>query len=349
MMSVSSFSRLNPAFSLFMSLSFLGIVMVVCSGGLLGVYVGFECSFLGLAAVLAGDSVEENEGCMKYFVFQALGSMFLLVGFVFLIEPVFSIVVAWAFTLVGLCLKAGFFPFHYWVPSVMATCSWFSCFLISVWQKIGLMCFIGKSGMSWGIPHWLEGIACLTALSGAIGGVWAVFYRSLMGYSSLVHSGWMIMACFTGLGSVLFYLGVYGVISGVLMGRLQMAKLMCYEDLSNTHLNSGSSLFMVFIDFMSLGGVPVLPGFIPKVVVLILLGTGHLPVVACLILASILSLYYYLKVAMVAGVGTGLNHYVTQKWGGTLRKIKASVYVWWSMFLYATGFSGLLVLVGVVV
>lgn len=121
------------------------------------------------------------------------------------------------------------------------------------------------------------------------------------------------MACFTGLGSVLFYLGVYGVIRGVLMGRLQMAKLICYEDLRNTHLNRGRSLFMVFIDFMSLGGVPVLPGFIPKVVVLILLGTGHLPVVACLILASILRLYYYLKVAIVAGVGTGLNHYVTQK------------------------------------
>lgn len=94
MMRVSRFSRLNPAFSLFMSLRFLGIVIVVCRGGLLGVYVGFECSFLGLAAVLAGDRVEENEGCMKYFVFQALGSIFLLVGFVFLIEPVFSIVVA---------------------------------------------------------------------------------------------------------------------------------------------------------------------------------------------------------------------------------------------------------------
>lgn len=86
------FSRLAPCFSLLMGVRFLGVVMVVCRGGLLGVYIGFECSFLGLAALISGESVEENEGCMKYFVFQALGSMFLLTGFILLIEPVLSIV-----------------------------------------------------------------------------------------------------------------------------------------------------------------------------------------------------------------------------------------------------------------
>jgi NADH:ubiquinone oxidoreductase subunit 2 (chain N) len=141
---IRPFTRLTPAFSFFLTLRVIGVVIVVARGGLLGVYIGFECRFLGMAAILSGDSVEENERCIKYFVFQALGSIYILFGFILLIEPVLSITIAWGLTILGLCLKAGFFPFHFWVPSVMSTCSWFRCFLIAVWQKVGLMCFIGK-------------------------------------------------------------------------------------------------------------------------------------------------------------------------------------------------------------
>lgn len=129
---VRGFSRLTPAFSFFMFLRVLGVLIVLASGGLLGIYIGFECRFLGLAAILSGDRVEENERCMKYFVFQALGSLFMLFGFIIIIEPIIGHKVPLLLTLVGVCLKGGFFPFHFWVPSVMSTCSWFRCFLIAV-------------------------------------------------------------------------------------------------------------------------------------------------------------------------------------------------------------------------
>nr|UPX89138.1 NADH dehydrogenase subunit 2 [Bankia sp. TBF03] len=346
---MSSFSRLTPALSFFMFLSVLGLIMVVCSGGLLGVYVGFECSFLGLAAILSGDSVEENEGCMKYFVFQALGSLFMLFGFILMIEPVLSVRLPLALTVVGVCLKAGFFPFQFWVPSVMSTCSWFSCFLIAVWQKVGLMCFIGKWGLSYGLVTWMELIASVTAFLGALGGVWVVYYRALMGYSSLVHSGWMIMASMCSMSGVMFYMFVYGAISGVLMRRLYKVKVMCFEDFSNFHHHESGSLFMVFMDFMSLGGLPVLPGFLPKIVVLMLLGFSHPFVLFFLILSSVISLFYYLKVAMVAGVGSGLNYYLIHKWAGSLARGAAlKNYLLSNSALYFGGMVGLISLVSVV-
>ena len=129
---ISRFSRLTPAFSFFLSFSGLGVLIVLAIGGLLGIYIGFECRFLGLAAILSGDSVEENESCIKYFVFQALGSLFILFGFMFIIEPMMGAKVPLILALLGVCLKGGFFPFHFWVPSVMSTCSWFSCFLVAV-------------------------------------------------------------------------------------------------------------------------------------------------------------------------------------------------------------------------
>lgn len=88
MVEVNRFVRLGPAFTFFLVFSLLGVVIVVVRGGLLGVYVGFECAFLGIVAVLAGERVEENERCIKYYIFQALGSIYMLVGFVSLVEPV---------------------------------------------------------------------------------------------------------------------------------------------------------------------------------------------------------------------------------------------------------------------
>nr|YP_010393168.1 NADH dehydrogenase subunit 2 [Teredo bartschi]UPX89294.1 NADH dehydrogenase subunit 2 [Teredo bartschi] len=346
--SVSSFSRLTPAFSFFMFLSVLGVLMVLASGGLLGIYVGFECSFLGLAAILSGDSVEENESCMKYFVFQALGSLFMLFGFMMMIEPIMGHKVPLLLTLVGVCLKGGFFPFHFWVPSVMSTCSWFSCFLVAVWQKVGLMCFIGKWGLSYTLTNYLELVALVTAILGAFGGVWVIYYRALMGYSSLVHSGWMLMAAMCSLPSVMFYMFVYGVISGILMRRLYKLKIMCFEDFSNFHHHEAGSVFMVFLDFMSLGGLPVLPGFLPKVVVLIMMGLSKKIGMFFLIISSVISLFYYLKVAMVAGVGSGLNYYLVHKWSGSLSKGSMfKKYIILNAGLYFIGMVGLLVLVGV--
>lgn len=41
---------------------------------------------MGVVCILSGERVEENERCIKYFVFQAIGSTLMIVGFMFLIE-----------------------------------------------------------------------------------------------------------------------------------------------------------------------------------------------------------------------------------------------------------------------
>lgn len=83
----------------------------------------------------------------------------------------------------------GFFPFHYWVPSVMGGCSWFGCFIVRVWQKIGPMCFIANCGIRFELSYVMEIVAVVTGLLGGVGGIGLLYYRALLGYSSLVHSG----------------------------------------------------------------------------------------------------------------------------------------------------------------
>lgn len=115
------------------------------------------------------------------------------------------------------------------------------------------------------------------------------------------------------LPGVMFYMLVYGTIRGVLMRRLYKLKIMCFEDFRNFHHHEAGSVFMVFLDFMSLGGLPVLPGFLPKVVVLVIMGLSKKIGIFFLIVSSVIRLFYYLKVAIVAGVGRGLNFYLVHK------------------------------------
>lgn len=47
----------------------------------------------------------------------------------------------------GLMVKLGVFPMHFWFPSVMASVSWFRCFWLRVVQKLGPFWAIGGLGV----------------------------------------------------------------------------------------------------------------------------------------------------------------------------------------------------------
>nr|YP_010393156.1 NADH dehydrogenase subunit 2 [Nototeredo knoxi]UPX89282.1 NADH dehydrogenase subunit 2 [Nototeredo knoxi] len=348
MVEVNSFARLSPAFGFFIFLNVLGVAITAHSGGLLGVYIGLECSLLGMVGILVGESAEENEGCMKYFIFQALGSIYLLMGFILIIEPVVPLMGAFWIVIVGVCLKAGFFPFHYWVPSVVVRVSWFSCFIIMVWQKIGLMCFLAKWSISYELVRIVEVLAVLTAIFGGIGGIGVVFYKATLAYSSLVHGGWLLVAALIGVGCVLYYIVIYGLIVGSLMYRLYTTKVSSFEDFSNAPYHGSHGLFAIFADLMSLAGVPVLPGFLAKFMVLVMAGPSYPLTVYFLILSSMLSLYYYMKIAVVASVGAGVNHYLTHKWGKLKLLWKIKMYLLLNFLFYAGGLMALMTFVAVV-
>lgn len=89
----------------------------------------------------------------------------------------------------GIAMKLGIFPFHFWVPSVMGLVSWSSCFIVGWAQKVGPLWVIRYCK----IPRELHGVleisAFVTSAVGALGGIGVLSYRSLVSYSSLVHTG----------------------------------------------------------------------------------------------------------------------------------------------------------------
>lgn len=84
-------------------------------------------------------------------------------------------------------MKVGIFPFCFWVPRVLGLVSWFSCFIVMVWQKLGLVWFLRGIGFNSENVKFFRVLMVLTSLIGGFGGLGVYHYRVLAAYSSLVH------------------------------------------------------------------------------------------------------------------------------------------------------------------
>lgn len=240
----------------------------------------------------------------------------------------------WLPFVLGFCIKLGLFPFHYWVPCVMITASYVGCFVVAVVQKIGPFWLLRGAGFTGFLQSLFVALAILTAGVGAIGGVGLLHYRPLLGYSSLVHSGWITLLRMEGQGEVMCYLIFYSIVLGILMRRLLLMKVYRFLDFTACDILGHKRLHMVVFDFISLAGIPPFLGSVPKMLAINILIPDFPVVVLIFVFFSMIRLYYYMSVVVRAGVPAGM-------WAGRLspsylkgRHVRKGVY---PRVLYSVG------------
>nr|YP_003204746.1 NADH dehydrogenase subunit 2 [Fusiturris similis]ACF04853.1 NADH dehydrogenase subunit 2 [Fusiturris similis] len=297
-----------PFSYMFMSVMGMGTLLSVSSVHWLGIWAGLEINLIGfLPMLIYQKSVSESESAVKYFIVQALGSSFLMFGSLI----VFSCSFTWdlhtnyyfsglgAVTLMaGLCVKLGLFPFHYWLPGVMAGLPWFSCLVLTTWQKVAplflLLCFLELT-QPFNILYFLCVISMGSSLVGGFGGLNQTQIRALLAYSSIGHLGWMVFAILHSEWTMKTYLVIYILISLSMFMSLWLSDSGFMKNISNlkaSMLMQGSILLLL----LSLGGLPPLLGFIPKLLVMTSGTWGPwLFVISMLIVGSLMSLFYYLS------------------------------------------------------
>nr|APB92060.1 NADH dehydrogenase subunit 2 [Montfortula punctata] len=216
---------------LFVGVMVLGVIISLSSVSWLLIWVGMEISLIGFVPVISGNGVfgwkstESSESLMKYFVVQAIGSgLILLGGFsVFSMSKVWDIGIGEKsieymlyigpfFSVIGLSIKLGVFPFHFWVPSVMAGMSWFSCLLLTTLQKIVplffLCVFLGFVSSEMLLTYLLIS-SVASSVIGGFGGINQTSLRGVMAYSSIGHMGWLLMSTIIGSSVMCTYLLFY--------------------------------------------------------------------------------------------------------------------------------------------
>nr|WOV69023.1 NADH dehydrogenase subunit 2 [Corbicula japonica] len=273
----------------------VGIFWSLCSASIFGAWVAMELSFIGVVGLLGGSSFDESESLVKYFVVQVIGSSLLMASIVFLLSGCFLILVEVVF-LLGLFLKLGLFPFHFWVPSVMSGLTWLGCFIVSVVQKIIPMWFLTNfcvSSFGFGM---VEFSSVLTCLMGCVGGLMVLHFRVLLGYSSLVHMGFMAMMSLESMVSFFIYYVVYFIVNAGLMVSLWSVSVYSFFDLLKS--KSGSSFIWVSLYLLSLAGVPPFVGSFVKVVFLLKVWLVFPMICVVLLVSSAVSMFFYLSFFM---------------------------------------------------
>nr|QLY89850.1 NADH dehydrogenase subunit 2 [Gyraulus laevis] len=256
---------------LFIFLVILSPVISLSSSDWVISWMGMEIGMFSVIPLLLSKS-SSNEPVMKYFLIQSLGSALILISGISLVYHMYEYLYIVLFTL-GMSMKLGFFPGHFWVVSIIENLSWFSCMLILGPLKIapfGIMSMFSDKSF-------LVMFALFTIFIGAILGFNQSNVRGMLAASSITHSGWMILAM--SFGFLWLYMLTYMI---VLLYTLMSL---------NSHEFQTTSVCL-----LSMSGLPPFILFLVKMKVFYYLVSNlEYLLFTILIVSSVISLFYYLK------------------------------------------------------
>lgn len=318
-----------------------GMMILAAARDLMIVFLGVELMSVAVY-VLAGLNRRSNksaEGALKYFLLGAFASAFLLYGIALIygstgstnLNVIGQTIVAGNYAahpmalvgtgllLVGFGFKVAAAPFHMWAPDVyegaptpvtafMATAVKAAAFttFLRVWIEA-----LPGMGEAWFKPVWW-----LAALAMFVGNTVALSQRNLkrlLAYSSIAHSGYLLVAVATGTlagsAAFLFYIVAYTLAS---FGAFAIVIMVSREGDANCELSDYEGLWQVRpwcaaamgVFMLSLMGFPIFGGigFFGKWYLLMAAIEAPRPLTTLavvLVLTSVVSAGYYLNVVRV--------------------------------------------------
>ena len=312
----------------------LGMMIMMSAHSLLTMYLGLETLALSMYALVAIDrnNVTSAESAMKYFVLGAIASGALLYGISWVYGVTGSLqfgeiaealsadaslndLPLWfglAFLIVGIAFKFGAVPFHMWLPDVYQGARTPVTLYLASAPKLAALALLMRvlvDGLGSLHETWSTMIMFVAVLSILLGNFVAIAQtniKRMLGYSTIAHVGFILLAVYTGTGdgyaAALFYALTYVVAAAGAFGIIIILSRRGYdaELLSDFKgLNQRSpwfALMMLFLMF-SMAGVPPFVGFLSKLYVIsAVLDIGGTWLAVLMVLASVIGAYYYLRV-----------------------------------------------------
>lgn len=211
------------------------------------------------------------------------------------------------FLIAGFFIKLGVFPFHLWLPDIYHKVPLALSVFYSLFPKFAIMGFLYRlyqTPAPWD-PSWLEpffyGVGGLSMLCGGWGAFRQQSLGRLIGYSSLMQSGWVLWCVTQSEGHVTFMALItgYGLsLLGVLLLTPQKARIesLISIDAWTKHLPP-SYAPLILVILASWMGLPPLAGFWGKFLILQTFAQHqHMGWMVCGLMSILLSMAYILHV-----------------------------------------------------
>nr|QZK21818.1 NADH dehydrogenase subunit 2 [Drepanotermes sp. QLD_051] len=278
-----------------------GMLVSVSSNSWLGAWMGLEINLMSFIPLMSNvKNMYNTEASLKYFIVQVLASATLLFMVVMktLTEDLFTFEGS-IYTPMIICtpllLKSGAAPFHWWFPGVMEGLSWENCALLMTVQKAAplmLMSYLID------INAFTLSIILMSTIVGAIGGMNQTSMRKILTYSSINHTGWMLIALTTSENLWMVYFMIYSTLALTVVSAIKLSGVSFINQTMMTNKETKLMKFMMFTSLLSLGGLPPFLGFLPKwIVIQAMIANNMTPLATIVVVTSLITLYYYLKIS----------------------------------------------------
>ena len=313
----------------------IGMLIMVQASNLIMIFVGLELMSIGVY-VLTGfrrTRLRAVEGALKYFVLGAFSTGFFLYGIALVYgatgtldltgirdavasPPAGPVLLAGVgLLIVGFGFKVALVPFHMWSPDVYEGApAPITGFMATGVKAAGFAAFVRvfMSTFDGLADQWVPALWALAVLTMFVGNIAAIRQddiKRMLAYSSIAHAGYLLVAMVAhsdlGTSAFLFYLAAYTLMT---LGAFGIVIVMGEKGTENTSIRrdyagiawrhpllaAAMALFM-----FSLTGIPPTAGFVGKFTILsAAVRAGHVPLAVLLVLASVISAYYYLKVVV---------------------------------------------------
>nr|YP_010265783.1 NADH dehydrogenase subunit 2 [Psorophora albipes]UIS24537.1 NADH dehydrogenase subunit 2 [Psorophora albipes] len=278
-----------------------GSLITISSNSWLGAWMGLEINLLSFIPLMneGKKNLMTSESSLKYFLTQAFASSILLFAII-LMMLFFNM--NWMMKnnfndlliLSTLLLKSGAAPFHFWFPGVMEGLSWINGLILMTWQKIAPLMLI-----SYNTNYMFFFITIiLSMIIGALGGLNQTSLRKLMAFSSINHLGWMLMAMMNNEMLWMTYFLLYSFLSMSIVLMFNNFKLFHFNQIFNFSMMNSTTKFFMFLNLLSLGGLPPFLGFLPKwLVIQNLVEINQMFLLFISVCLTLITLYYYLRMS----------------------------------------------------
>nr|ABN72888.1 NADH dehydrogenase subunit 2 [Drosophila limingi] len=293
----------NSSKILFMTIMIIGTLITVTSNSWLGAWMGLEINLLSFIPLLSdNNNVMSTEASLKYFLTQALASTVLLFSSIILmLKNNMNVEINESFTsmiiMSSLLMKSGAAPFHFWFPNMIEGLTWMNALILMTWQKIAPLMLISYLDLK----NLLLISVIMSVIIGAIGGLNQTSLRKLMAFSSINHLGWMLMSLTISESIWLIYFLFYSFLSFILTFMFSIFKLFHLNQLFSWFMNSKILKFTLFINFLSLGGLPPFLGFLPKwLVIQQLTFCNQYFMLTIMMMSTLITLFFYLRICYSA-------------------------------------------------
>nr|AQP28274.1 NADH dehydrogenase subunit 2 [Sinocapritermes sp. 1 TB-2017] len=278
-----------------------GMLVSISSNSWLGAWMGLEINLMSFIPLMSNvKNMYNTESSLKYFIVQVLASATLLFMVVMktLTEDLFTFEMN-PYTPMIICtpllLKSGAAPLHWWFPGVMEGLSWENCALLMTVQKAApmmLMSYLIE------INVFTLSIILMSTFVGAIGGLNQTSMRKILTYSSINHTGWMLIALTTSENLWMVYFMIYSTLTLTVVSTIKLSGVSFINQTMMTNKETTLTKFMMFTSLLSLGGLPPFLGFLPKWIVIQAMITNNMaPLATIVVVMSLITLYYYLKIS----------------------------------------------------